>query len=211
MTNPRALFALAPVAALLAALAGCAGNTQEPAAGSSPSNSSPTSPRSPASPSDAQPSTDSQRAAEAAVALVEDYFEVIDRVRQHPERALTALTSVATSSQLVAQRQLVTGERTKGLHQVGDTRIAALKVQSVNLDNSEPAAGKVPTVSIDVCWDVSDVDILDAGNVSVVSAQRPSRGWTRYTVANYHWNKKPSDGWRIATGQDLEREPCAAS
>ncbi|GAB3769985.1 hypothetical protein GCM10027600_25540 [Nocardioides ginsengisegetis] len=121
------------------------------------------------------------------------------------------LASAATSSQLAAQRRLVSTERSKGLHQVGDTRVAELTVQTVNLDNSDPAAGKVPTVTIDVCWDVTDVDIVDATGKSVVSPGRPSTGWTRYTVANYHWAKNPSNGWRIATGQDLKQTPCAPS
>ena len=52
-------------------------------------------------------------------------------------------------------------------------------MQSVNLDNSDPKAGKVPTVQIDVCYDVSDVDVLDANGKSVVSPDRPDTGWIR--------------------------------
>jgi hypothetical protein len=118
---------------------------------------------------------------------------------------------VATSTQLSAERNLVSGERSKGLRQVGATRIEKLKVQSVNLDNSEPSTGKVPTVTVDVCWDVSKVDIVDKSGESVVKTGRADTGWTRYSVANYHWSENSSGGWRIATGQDLKKAPCAVS
>jgi hypothetical protein len=97
------------------------------------------------------------------------------------------------------------------LRQVGATRIETLKVQSVNLDNSEPSAGKVPTVTVDVCWDVSGAGLIDKSGHSVVKPGRADTGWTRYTVANYHWSGNPSDGWRIATSQDLKKTSCAAS
>ena len=86
-----------------------------------------------------------------------------------------------------------------------------LKVQSVTLDNSDPDAGKVPTVVIDVCWDVTKVDVLDKSGKSIVSPDRPDTGWTRYTVANYEYAADPTGGWRVATGQDLKQTPCAAS
>ena len=99
----------------------------------------------------------------------------------------------------------------QGQRQTGTTAISELKVQSVNLDNSDPDAGKVPTVVIDVCWDVSKVDVLDKSGKSIVSPTRPDTGWTRYTVANYDYAADPTGGWRVATGQDLKKTPCAAS
>jgi hypothetical protein len=121
------------------------------------------------------------------------------------------LASVATSTQLAAQRRLLTNERGDGLRQVGATRVADLTVQSVDLDNSDPSVGRVPTVTVDVCWDVSGADLIDKGGESVLSPDRASTGWTRYTVANYHWSDNPSGGWRVATSQDLKQAPCAAS
>jgi hypothetical protein len=157
------------------------------------------------------PTSPSELAAATAEAAVRRYFGVLDHVRKHPSVPLSALSTVATSTQLSAQRNLVSGERNKGLRQVGATRIKSLKVQSVNLDNSEPSAGKVPTVTVDVCWDVSGADLIDKSGQSVVKPGRADTGWTRYTVANYHWSGNPSDGWRIATSQDLKKTSCAAS
>ena len=129
-----------------------------------------------------------------------------------PSSDLKKLATVATSTQLNAVQTLVGRQQRSGpAPDRHDTRISELKVQSVNLDNSDPTAGKVPTVVIDVCWDVSKVDVLDKSGKSIVSPDRPDTGWTRYTVANYDYAADPTGGWRVATGQDLKQTPCAAS
>jgi hypothetical protein len=51
---------------------------------------------------------------------------------------------------LATQQTLFKRERKQELHQTGETKVVELEVQSVNLDNSDPQAGKVPTVQIDV-------------------------------------------------------------
>jgi hypothetical protein len=115
-----------------------------------------------------------------------------------------------TNIELTTEQRLVTRERQQGDRQIGGTRIAALTVQSVNLDDSDPAAGKVPTVTVDVCWDVSKVDVVDGRGHSIVLPTRPNRAWTRYIVANYAWASSPAAGWRVADGTDLKRPPCAS-
>ncbi|GAA4699797.1 hypothetical protein [Nocardioides conyzicola] len=139
------------------------------------------------------------------------YFAVIDELGKDPDLALKKLDSVATSTQLSAERMLLRGQHDRGERQVGDTHIAELTVQSVNLENSDPAAGKVPTVAIDVCWDVSAVDVLDRDDRSIVPTDRPDTGWTRYVVANYKYAADPVGGWRVATGKDLKQAPCRVS
>jgi hypothetical protein len=139
------------------------------------------------------------------------YFEVVDELNQDLASDPKALVSVATSTQLNAERKTLLSQRDREEKQVGDTSVGELTVQSVNLDNSDPTAGKVPTVIIDVCWDVSDVDVVDKDGQSIVSPDRPDTGWTRYTVANFDYAAKPADGWRVAGGQDLKQTPCAAS
>ena len=136
---------------------------------------------------------------------------MVDQLRSDPATDLKQLKSVATSAQLNAVETLIGRQRDEGQRQTGTTSINELQVQSVNLDNSDPKAGKVPTVVIDVCWDVSKVDVLDKSGESIVSPNRPDTGWTRYTVANYEYAANPTGGWRVATGQDLKKTPCAAS
>ncbi|MGK2852996.1 MAG: hypothetical protein ACSLE3_02630, partial [Microbacteriaceae bacterium] len=139
------------------------------------------------------------------------YYATVDRLGQHPGASLKDLSRVAVGAQLSEVRLLLESQREANEKQVGDTEVAELEVQSVNLDNSDPDAGRVPTVQIDVCWDVSSVDVVDAKGKSVVSGDRPDSGWTRLTVANYHYNANPLGGWRVATGQDLKKDPCVAS
>ena len=90
------------------------------------------------------------------------------------------------------------------MYQVGDTKIVKLKVQSISLDRSA-------TALVDVCWDVSGVDIVDADGKSAVSPDRKDVGWTRFTVTNDKWDTAPVDGWRVSGGSDLEKAPCIGS
>lgn len=206
MTNMRSLTISATVTLLLVAGGGCADDGNDSGTTGSPSPSS-----APPSSTTSTPLTDSEQAGADASSVVRNYFSVVDALRQQPDKPLDPLKTVTTGSQLSAQQNLVGGERKKDRRQVGDTAIAELKVQTVNLDNSDPSTGKVPTVTIDVCWDVSNVDIVDSSGKSVVSPDRPPTGWTRYTLTNYKWADDPAQGWRIATGQDLKQKPCAAS
>jgi hypothetical protein len=118
---------------------------------------------------------------------------------------------VAISTELAAQRNTLRNQRKQDLRQVGDTKIGVLTVESVNLDNSDPNAGKVPTVQVDVCFDVSQVDLVDRSGKSVVNPDRPDTAWVQFLVANYQWDKDPDGGWRVASSQDLKRKPCDVS
>jgi hypothetical protein len=205
MTCIRRISALATAALLLIAGAGCASGN-DPAATQSPTPSSPA----PSSASSTPPS-ESEIAAGAATVVLRKYNDVGNRLGQDASEPLSLLNSVAISTELAAQRNLLRRQREQGLRQVGDTKIAELEVQSVNLDNSDPKAGKVPTVQIDVCFDVSDVDLVDKNGMSVVSPNRPDTAWIRFLVSNYQWDKDPDGGWRVASSQDLKRKPCDAS
>ena len=205
MTNVRSLTIWATVALLLVAIEGCTSDSNEPARSVSPT------PSSTSSTPTTMPPTDTQAAAAAASTAVRNYFEEIDALRQDPRRPLQALNAVATSVELSAEQRLLQSERRQRLRQVGDTEVIRLAVQSVNLDHSDPQAGEVPTAQVDVCWDVSDVDIVDETGESVVRPTRPDRGWIRFTVADYHGPTNPNDGWRIASSQDLKQAPCATS
>jgi len=176
----------------------------DPSANQSPTPSSPT-------PATTAPPSESEVASTAASAVLRKYYDVRNQLRQDPTQPLTLLGNVAISTELAAQQNLFKRERKQGLHQVGETKIAELDVQSVNLDNSDAKAGKVPTVQIDLCFDVSDVDVVDANGKSVISPDRPDTGWIQFLVSNYQWDTDPDGGWRVASSQDIERAPCKAS
>ena len=209
MTNRRRTSALAAAALIVSALlAGC---SHEPSSTSRQTASPSISSASPSPSPIASPTSSSDAATVAATSAIRKYFAVVDDLRRVPDSDLKRLKSVATSAQLTAVETLIRRQRGEGQRQTGATAISELTVQSVNMDNSHPAAGKVPTIAIDVCWDVSKVDVLDKGGKSIVSPNRPDTGWTRYTVANYEYAGDPTGGWRVATGQDIKQARCAAS
>jgi hypothetical protein len=193
-------------ALVLAAVTGCASGNDSPASEPQTTTSSSITTK-----TTVTPPSDTEVASKAAAGLVRRYYALRDHLRQHPSTPLSKLKTVATSTELKAQEALFKRERGMGLHQTGDTEISKLTVQSINLDNSDPKSGRVPTVQVDVCYDVSKVDILDRNGHSVVNSDRPDTGGIRYTVANYHWASDPKGGWRVATSQDLKQTPCPAS
>ena len=176
---------------MLAAVSACGASDTDPPPDSAPSSSSPATPTPSATPTapsaSATPTSPSDAATADATSAVRNYFAVVDDLRSDPATGLKQLKAVATSVQLNAVETLIRRQRGEGQRQTGTTTISELKVQSANLDNSDPDAGKVPTVVIDVCWDVSEVDVLDKSGKSIVSANRPDTGWTRYTVTNYEY------------------------
>lgn len=197
MTRVRGVQSVATAALLVAALTSCASDGDEPGASPSPTSSSPTS-----TPRSTTPPSESEIASEAASDTLRNYFATVDGVRQDPKRPETDLDAVASSSQLTAQQNLLKSQRNGGIHQLGDTKIVELNVESVSLD-------KPTTALIDVCWDVTAVDIVDGSGKSVVTPERKDVGWTRFTVTNPTWETTPTDGWRVSGGSDLEKEPCA--
>jgi hypothetical protein len=201
MTTFRGMGVLATALLMLSPVTACAKDGRDP-------SSNPTASATRTAPP--SPSPESEKASEAASATVRRYYGVRNRLRQNPKESLSLLGAVAISSELAAQRNLFKKERERGLHQVGNTKVAELEVQSVDLDNSDPKAGMVPTVQIDLCFDVTDVDVVDADGKSVVDSGRPDTGWIQFLVSNYEWDTDPKGGWRVASSKDIEREPCDA-
>lgn len=198
MTRNRGAALVATAAMLLVAVTACA-DGNDPAAPGTSTSSTPTP-----STSSSTPLSESEIASEAASAMVRQYFQTVGEVRQDPKRPASNLDAVASSTQLLAQKNLLKSQRADGLHQTGITKVVKLNVQSVSLD--DPA-----TAVIDVCWDVSGVDVIDRSGKSVVTPDRKDIGWTRFTVTNPTWESAPTDGWRVSGGSDLEKEPCAGS
>lgn len=208
MTISRGTLAIATAALLLAAASACGDDGADPLGTPTPTLTT-SSPRPTTATS--TPATDSETAAAAASALIESYYNVRNALRQDSTQPLTLLNSVASGTELAAQRNLFLRERREGLRQVGETTIAELTVESVNLDDSTPKIGKLPTVQIDACFDVSGVDIVDVKGESVVPPERPDTAWLRFIVTNPDWKTDPDAGWRVTSSQDLERTPCAVA
>lgn len=206
MTYRLGWMAWATGAMVLAAASGCGGSSADP-----PPTTPVTTPASSVPPTSATPTDPSMAAVADATKLMRRYLAVLDTVRSSRHGNVAKLKSVATSSELAGLENLVRRQQDEGQRQIGATVLSKLAVQSVNLANSDPAEGKVPVVVIDVCWNVSSVDLVDQNGKSVVPPSRPDTGWTRYTVANYRYARNPHNGWRVATGQDLKQAPCATA
>ena len=205
MRSTRRTLALAVAALLVCALAGC---NDEPASTTTPTETPTSSTPSPSSPT-SDPPTDSEVAEQAASQVVRDYIATVDRLRKDRTQSLGQLKAVAIGGELDAQTIFTRNQRRAGNRQTGDTQVIDVVAQSVNLDHAQK--GQAPTVQLDVCWDVSAGDVLDREGQSIVSPDRPVRGWTRYTVSNHQWKTDPEDGWRVTSSQDLEKAPCSAA
>lgn len=206
MTHARRLVLIATAALLSVAMAGC---TEDEATPAPPPASSATAPSSADTESQAPTPSPEDLAAASAEDVVRRYYLVRDELRRDPTRPLSELRSVASSTELAAQRALFDRERGQGLTQIGETAVAVLEIEGVNLGGSSAGGGPGASVQVDVCWDVSAVDIVDDKGMSVVSPDRPDSGWIRYTVVGE--DEATEDEWRVATSQDLERTPCAAA
>jgi hypothetical protein len=201
MTNTRRVSALVSTALMIGALSACDG---EAAAPSSTETASQT-PTSSTTTIDPTP-TDAEVAEAAATEVVQKYFAAVDQLRQDSRVPLGILTRVTLGGELDAQTIFTRNQRAEGYRQVGDTELVHLLTQAVSLDGG---TNEPPTVQIDACWDVSAVDVLDGDGASIVSPDRLERGWTRYTVVNSNWKKRPDSGWRVTSSRDLQKAPCS--
>ncbi|MGZ6583118.1 MAG: hypothetical protein ACXVHX_02065 [Solirubrobacteraceae bacterium] len=208
MTERLGFKSWAAGALALAAISACEQNGANPSA-------APSSPEATSSPTEAASSSASasptEQAASQARQKLKDYYALLDKLGQDPTSNLKPLKSVAISTELTAEQHFFSLQHAHGERQIGDLKLLAVAVQSVTLDNTDPKHGRVPTVVIDVCHDVSGTDVIDKNGKSVVLPTRPVRGWTRWWVANYQFTKDPAGGWRVASGKDLTRTPCPGS
>ena len=187
----------------------CTPSDAEPT--SPPTSGPPTATKSatPAATPSPTPTTDAERAAERAEALIREYYATTDAIGTDPAADLAQLGNIAISKDLAALEALYADWRANGWVQHGELRVLAVDTVSVNLDNSDPTVGRVPSVEIEVCYDVTDVDVVDGTGASVVTDDRPDRLWVRHVVANYSWDTEPETAWRVASSVDLpEKTPC---
>lgn len=194
----------AAIAVLLpvAAIAACSGGSPSPTSTetASPTTSSPSPTPSPTSSTDL--------ASTRAEAKVREFYAVEDAVGADPTTPLSKLEIVAVSSALEADRHEYQQWRDDGWLQHGATRLVEVNVLSVNLDNSDPSHGVVPTVAINVCIDVSGGAVVNKDGKPVAPSDAPKRGWEHILVSNYLWDKDPANGWRVASVSTLNDPPC---
>lgn len=106
-------------------------------------------------------------AAEAAYAR---YVEVSNNVGANGWVDVEPLSTVLRSTALEDALETVADYRVRRLKQVGDVRFDSMTLQSFR----GATAGKVE-VSVYLCIDVADVDLVDAEGDSVIAPDRPDR------------------------------------
>ena len=186
-TRPTS-WGIAITLATVVALTSCTGGSDPtPTLTSSASSASTTS--APASPtSSADPSA-------GATGAVTRWWATVDKVSQDPAVPISDLLKVSRGAAYQTWAQRAQAQRAKGWHQVGDTVLISQSATKIADLESHPA------MSVQVCYDVSKVNMIDAAGKSVVSAERVPRAKATYVVAKY------DDGWFVVN-DETKGAPC---
>ena len=107
----------------------------------------------------------------AASRAYREYYRVSDAIFDDGGRGIERLRDVATEEQFEFEVPDYEDVRKRGLHSVGVTTIDTLSLQ-----NYAPASPNgVEIVTLYACVDVSDIDVLDSHNNSILDAGRQVR------------------------------------
>lgn len=155
-----------------------------------PSVSAPT-PTSPATSYD--PNSPQERAKE----MVRAYFEVSDECLQEPSKAkATCFDSVATTSALNDLRSALSSAQAAQTKQIGFLQVVSTTLLKTDLTNKpKESPPTVPNMTFGVCYDVSEVNVVDYNGKSIVPPDRKPRGIENVTVVNYKY-PDPTQ-WRV--------------
>ncbi|WP_193315420.1 hypothetical protein [Nostocoides sp. F2B08] len=198
MTRPtQHLASIATIAAAALALSACdsAGSDTPTATASTPSATS-TSPTATSTPtSTASPE---EVAIAAAEKKIPEYFAVADRSLQDPDTfKLDDFKGVAISSALVDLENRFSVFTGQMLTQTGAAKVESIENPRVALQfDLEKSPPDVPTVQLDVCVDVSKINMVNEAGESQIPATRAPRQLWLIGVSNYEY---PSpDDWRVS-------------
>ena len=187
-TRPT-LWGIAMTISVAVALTSCTGGSDPTpsittsASGSASTASAPVSPSSSADP------------AAGATGAVTRWWALIDKGSQDPAVPISDLLKVSRGAAYQTWAQRAQAQRAKGWHQVGDTVLVSQSATKIADLESHPA------MSVQVCYDVSKVNMIDAAGKSVVSAERVPRAKASYVVAKY------DDGWFVVN-DETKGAPC---
>jgi hypothetical protein len=192
MTRPKHLATLAATALMAATLCACNSGGDGTATATPSVTPSPTS----ASPSPTLSPEDV--AVAAAEKKIPEYFAVSDQSLQDPENFnLEDFKAVAISSALIDLQNRFNVFTAQEFTQEGSANVESMTNPRVDLlldlTKSPP---DVPTVQLDVCVDVSKLNLVNAAGESQVSASRKPRQLWRVGVSNYEY--PAPDQWRVS-------------
>lgn len=201
----------AAAAVLLAVLTGCNSSSEAapPVLQSASSTVTPSAAVTP-SPTATTPPTPEEAAVTQAKEAVRAYFSAMDQLSANTTADTAVLKNVAVSTGLIDAQNQISFGRGEDQRQIGDTRIASIQPKSVDLtmDLKRRPAPKVPVVQLNVCYDVSAVNVVDSTGKSVVTAGRRDQALAILGMTNYDY-PNPT-GWKVGY-QTIKGDPCPAS
>ncbi len=167
-----------------------------------PTEASPTVTASP-SPSPSESKTPEEEATELAEQAVRDFYDVEGAAMQDPENFKQEdLKEVAVGTALTDLQNQLSAARGLKQHAIGEMKVVEIKDPKTNLKPKDD----VPTVEFLVCYDVSDLNIVDEDGKSVVSPDRKDTGVERVGVANYDY--PDPEEWLVAFTEYKEDLKC---
>lgn len=140
-------------------------------------------------------STSSSDPAVAATEAVTRWWVTVDKVSQDPAVPISDLLKVSRGAAYQTWAQEAQRQRARGWRQIGDTVLVSRSAAKIADVESRSA------MSVQVCYDVSKVNMVDATGKSVVAAERVARARATYVVVKY------SDGWFVVS-DETKGVPC---
>lgn len=207
MTRLKQLSHLAATVVLAASLGAC---TTASGNGVSTSFTSPS--QSPSTATTTTSPTPTQSPEDLAIATTKEkipaYFAVSDRSLQDTKSFNREdFKKVAITTALDDLGNLFSAFQAQNYKQVGTTAVESMTDPKVSLSmDLKKTPPDVPNVQMQVCIDVSKLNVVDSAETSVVPADRKPRQLWRVGVANYQY--PAADGWRVAYTDAQEGKTC---
>ncbi|MFC0682447.1 hypothetical protein ACFFGH_31845 [Lysobacter korlensis] len=145
------------------------------------------------------PVTDKDEAEDAAEVTVAQLVDATNQILQRADGEIAGIETIAAGFVRGELEALAAERAEEGLKQVGDAKVASVDIAKADLE-SDPA-----TMTIEVCIDVSDIDVVDAGGNSLKdSLYNPG-----HPVLHLYGVEHIDGVWKLTTHEIPEDARCA--
>jgi hypothetical protein len=206
-STPRRVTAAATAAGLLVLTAACStGGPEATEPTASPTPPSAVTPSGSPTLTPTESLDPEEQAIQQAQVALRELYRVESELGSNPRASLRRLKAVAVSRELYEQQQQFRLMRQEGERIIGRAEILDMEVTDVGLTNKpKQQPPEIPFVEIELCYDVTDVSVVDDSGESVVLPSRRDRAKATYGVVNYDW--PDANGWRVGYST-VKGEPC---
>ena len=203
------LTSIAAIAVAALVLSAC-NSTGEPGSNttSDPSTATTSTDASPTTTTPTPTKSPEDEAIEAAEKMIPLYFQVGDSSIAAPDKFdREELKKVAISTALDDMQNLMSAFQNQQLKASGSTKVESMTNPRVDLKlDLKKSPPDVPTVQLDVCIDVSKLNVVDKDGKSAIPADRKPRQLWRVGVSNYEYPK--ADAWRVSYTDSRGDKTC---